>query len=129
MKDLVFAMELRGQASPVEGREGVLQAQTGGRGPNGETVTFTSEVVIGNETFTETGRIVYGERGSVQFDTVGAGYLGPSPLPETQWGVISWRITSGDGEFRGASGHITSNFTVGASGDVVDNHYVRMILP
>jgi hypothetical protein len=122
MKDLVFAMELRGQASPVEGREGVLQAQTGGRGPNGETVTFTSEVVIGNETFTETGRIVYGERGSVQFDTVG-------PLPETQWGVISWRITSGDGEFRGASGHITSNFTVGASGDVVDNHYVRMILP
>lgn len=129
MRDLVFAMELRGQAGPVEGREGVLQAQTGGRGPNGETVTFTSEVVISGETFTESGRIAYGDRGSVQFETVGAGQLGPSPLPEAQWGVISWRITSGDGEFRGASGYITSNFTVGAGGEVVDNQYVRMVLP
>lgn len=129
MRDLVFAVELRGQAAPVEGRKGVLQATTAGRGPMGETVTFTSEVVLSGETFTETGRIEYGGRGSVQFDTVGAGYLGPSPLPETQWGVISWRITSGDGEFQGASGYITSNFTVGASGDVVDNHYVRMVFP
>ncbi len=129
MSELVFAMELHGQAAPVEGREGVLQAQTVGRGPTGETVTFTSEVVIGGETFTETGRIEYGGRGSVQFDTVGAGYLGPSPMPEVQWGVINWRITSGDGEFQGAQGHITSNFTVGASGNVVDNHYVRMVLP
>ena len=74
-------------------------------------------------------RIEYGGRGSVQFDTVGAGYLGPSPMPEVQRGVINWRITSGDGEFQGAQGHITSNFTVGASGNVVDNHYVRMVLP
>ena len=129
MRDLVFAMELRGQAAPVEGREGVLQAHTAGRGPTGETVTFTSEVVLSGETFTETGRIDYGGRGAVQFDTVGAGYLGPSPLPETQWGVISWRITSGEGAFQGASGHITSNFTVSTSGAVVDNHYVRMVLP
>ncbi len=129
MKDLVFAMELRGQAAPVEGREGVLQARTAGRGPTGETVTFTSEVILRGETFTETGRIEYGNQGSVQFDTVGAGYLGPSPLPETQWGVISWRITAGDGQFQGVQGHITSNFTVSASGEVVDNHYVRMVLP
>lgn len=33
MRDVVFAMELRGQAGPVEGREGVLHATTGGRGP------------------------------------------------------------------------------------------------
>ena len=129
MRELVFAMELRGQAAPIENREGVLQAHTAGRGSGGETVTFTSEVVISGETFTETGRIAYDGRGSVQFDTVGAGYLGPSPLPETHWGAIIWRVTSGDGEFEGASGHITSNFTVSASGDVVDNHYVRMALP
>ena len=128
MKDVVFAMELRGQAAPVEGREGVLQARTGGRGPTGETVTFTSEVVLSGESFTETGRIEYGDRGAVQFDTVGTGYLGPSPLPDTQWGVISWRITTGDGQFQGVRGHITSNFTVSASGEVVDNHYVRMVL-
>jgi hypothetical protein len=129
MRDLVFAMELRGSAAPVAGREGVLHAHTAGRGPTGETVTFESEVVLKGETFSETGRIAYGTHGSVQFDTVGVGYLGPSPLPDTQWGVIAWRITAGDGEFQGASGYITSNFTVGANGGVVDNHYVRLILP
>lgn len=129
MREVVFATELRGQANPVEGRDGVLQATTGGRGPAGETVTFTSEVELRGESFTETGRIAYGTRGAVQFETIGEGYLAPSPMPDLQWGVIGWRITSGEGEFDGASGHITSNFTVSASGAVVDNHYVRMVLP
>jgi hypothetical protein len=129
MRDVVFAMELRGQAAPVEGRAGVLRAHTGGRGPLGETVRFTSEVVLSGETFQESGRIEYSGRGAVQFVTVGAGYLGPSPLPETQWGAVIWRLTGGDGEFQGASGYITSNFTVSAGGEVVDNHYVRMVLP
>jgi hypothetical protein len=129
MRDVVFAMELRGQAAPVEGREGVLRAHTGGRGPLGETVRFTSEVVLSGETFQESGRIEYSGRGAVQFVTVGAGYLGPSPLPETQWGAVIWRLTGGDSEFQGASGYITSNFTVSAGGEVVDNHYVRMVLP
>ena len=44
-------------------------------------------------------------------------------------GAISWRITAGEGEFVGAAGYITSNFTVAADGEVVDNHYVRMFLP
>jgi len=44
-------------------------------------------------------------------------------------GAVIWRITAGDGEFRGATGYITSNFTVSATGEVVDNHYVRMVLP
>jgi hypothetical protein len=129
MRDLVFAMELRGRAAPVEGREGTLRAQTAGRGPTGETVTFVSEVVLRGETFTETGSIDYGGRGKVRFDTVGVGYLNPSPLPETQWGAVIWRIQAGEGAFQDASGYITSNFTVSASGEVVDNHYVRMVLP
>ena len=79
--------------------------------------------------FTDTGRIEYGDRGAVQFDTVGAGYPGPSPRSETQWGVMSWRLTAGDGACQAVRGHITSNFTVSASGEVVDNHYVRMIFP
>ena len=106
-----------------------MRAQTAGRGSTGETVHFTSEVVLHGETFHETGRIEYVGRGAVQFETVGAGCLGPSPLPDTQWGAVIWRITGGDGAFQDASGYITSNFTVSASGDVVDNHYVRMVLP
>ena len=129
MKDLVFAMELRGRLAPVEGREETLRAQTSGRGPAGETVNFESEVVLRGENFNETGSIEYTGRGKVRFETVGVGHLSPSPLPETQWGAVIWRITQGEGEFRRASGYITSNFTVGADGNVVDNHYVRMVLP
>jgi hypothetical protein len=129
MKDLVFAMELRGRAAPVEGREGTLKAATSGRGPGGGTVNFESTVVLSGEGFNETGSIDYTGRGKVRFETVGAGHLGPSPLPQTQWGVVMWRITQGEGEFRGATGYITSNFTVDGDGNVVDNHYVRMVLP
>jgi len=42
MRDVVFAMELRGRAVPVEGRDNTLRARTGGRGPHGETVVFES---------------------------------------------------------------------------------------
>jgi hypothetical protein len=129
MRDAVFAMELRGRAAPVEGRANTLRARTGGRGPHGETVTFESQVVLSGETFNETGSIAYGGQGTVTFETVGTGYLGASPLPGLQWGAIIWRITTGDGAFAGATGYITSNFTVSAEGDVVDNHYVRMVLP
>jgi hypothetical protein len=52
------------------------------------------------------------------------------PLPETQWGAVIWRVTAGTGEFQGATGYITSNnFTVSGTGEVVDNHYVRLMLP
>ena len=129
MRDLVFAMELRGRAAPVEGRASTLRAQTAGRGPAGETVNFESEVVLQGDQFNERGSIEYVGRGKVTFETVGGGHLGASPLPGTQWGAVIWRITEGEGEFRGATGYITSNFTVTAQGEVVDNHYVRMILP
>jgi hypothetical protein len=55
MRDVVFAMELRGKAAPVEGRDNTLRARTGGRGPHGETVAFESRVVLSGETFNETG--------------------------------------------------------------------------
>lgn len=129
MKDLVFAMELRGSAAPVAGREGTLKAATSGRGPAGETVNFESEVVLRGQNFKESGSIEYTGRGVVRFETIGDGYLVSSPLAETQWGAVIWRITQGDGEFRGVTGLITSNFTVDAAGLVVDNHYVRMFLP
>lgn len=129
MRDVVFAMELRGRAAPVEGSDHTLRARTAGRGPQGETVAFESQVVLSGETFNETGSIDYSGRGTLTFETVGAGHLGPSPVTGLQWGAVIWRIKEGEGEFRGATGYITSNFTVSAEGDVVDNHYVRMFLP
>jgi hypothetical protein len=118
MAELVFAMELRGNAAPVEGREGTFRAQTTGRGPGGERVTFESEVVLGGEGFNETGSIDYSGRGKVRFQTKGVGYIEPSPVSDLQCGAVIWRITEGEGEFRGASGYITSNFTFSASGEL-----------
>ena len=63
MKDVVFAMELRGRAAPVEGRENTLGARTAGRGPHGETVAFESQVVLSGDTFNERGSIDYSEIG------------------------------------------------------------------
>jgi hypothetical protein len=82
MKELVFAMELHGHVTPVEGREGIMSAQTVGRGPQGETVRFTSQVVRQGETSTETGRIECLGRGAVEFDTIGTLHSSPCPLPK-----------------------------------------------
>jgi hypothetical protein len=106
-----------------------LRAKTAGRGPQGETVVFESRVALTGETFNETGSIDYSGRGKLTFETIGTGHLGPSPVTGLQWGAVIWRITKGEGEFGGATGYITSNFTVSAEGDVVDNHYVRMLIP
>ena len=118
MAELVFAMELRGNAAPVEGREGIFRAQATGRGPGGERVTFESDVVLEGESFKETGSIDYSGRGTVRFQTKGFGYVEPSPVSDLQCGAVIWRITEGEGEFRGASGYITSNFTFSASGEL-----------
>ena len=66
-----------------------------------------------------------GKRGDghrLQFSTVGEGYLGPSAHPGVQHGTVMWRVEGGTGQFDGAQGLITSNFTVGAEGEVVDHH-------
>jgi hypothetical protein len=101
MAELVFAMELKGNAAPVEGKEGIFRAQATGRGPGGERVTFESEVVLEGEGFNETGSIDYSGRGKVRFQTRGVGYMEPSPMSDLQWGGVIWNITRGEGEFQG----------------------------
>ena len=81
---------------------------------------------MSEEGFKETGTIEYAGRGKVNFETVGFGTLGPSPVAGLQCGAVVWRVTGGEGEFQGASGHITSNFCVNADGEAVDNNYSRI---
>jgi hypothetical protein len=129
MAEIVFSMELRGSAAPVEGRENVFHAQTSGTGPGGQSVAFESEVVLGDEGFVESGTINYAGRGGLTFDTVGIGHMRPSAVTGLTHGSIIWNIVSGDGEFEGATGLVTSNFTLSEQGQVVDNHYVRAFTP
>jgi hypothetical protein len=66
-------------------------------------VVFESHVVLSGETFNETGSIDYRGRGTVTFETVGVGHLGPSPVAGLQWGAVIWRIIAGAGEFVGST--------------------------
>jgi hypothetical protein len=78
--------------------------------------------------FIESGRISYSKAAGVTFKTAGQGVLGGSVVDGLQRGAVIWEVTEGRGQFAGATGLTTSNFTVGAKGEVVDNHYVRLFL-
>lgn len=148
MKELVFALEFKGSAAPVPGSDKKLQAKTSAgsqtlrsvlkadgilvsvESAGGGSATFESEVeIVGDGIFVESGSIRYGDAGKVSFKTVGRGTLGPSPLPGIQWGAVMWEVTNGEGRLAGAQGLITSNFTVGAQGEVVDDQFARLFVP
>jgi hypothetical protein len=129
MAELVFATEMRGNLAPVTGKDNTFTFNASGKGPKGEPATTRSEVVMSAEGFKETGSIEFGGRSKVNFETVGFGHLEPSPVPDMQCGAVVWRITGGEGEFQGARGYITSNFTASATGEVVDNNYLRIYTP
>jgi hypothetical protein len=148
MRELVFALEFRGTAGPVPGSEHRMRAKTsassqtlrsvikadgieaGVVGAAGDTATFESEVeVVGEGMFVESGTIRYGTGGAVHFKTVGRGILGPAPASGLQRGAVVWEVTGGEGKLRGAQGLITSNFTVGTAGEVVDDQFARLYLP
>ena len=103
-------------------REGVstsLQPAAGGN------ATFESEVTVtGENSFMESGTIRFGEGNHrLRFSTVGQGYLGPSAEPKLRHGSVIWRVEGGEGQFGGASGLITSNFTISEEGEVIDRHF------
>jgi hypothetical protein len=143
MRQLIYAMQFVGQAAPVTGSAGVMRAATtatsctltttaGPAGVSGkltdapgETAQFESEVTITGETsFREAGSIRFGQGiHRLTFTTVGQGYLSDSPEAGLKHGTVTWRIDHGEGQFAGASGLITSNFTIDDKGKVVDNHF------
>jgi len=148
VRELVFALEFRGRGGPVPGSTTKRQARTTAPsqtwravlGPDG--VSAAVEPVAGESavlesrverspdgSFVEDGTITYGRAGSISFDTVGRGHVGPAPDGRGSHGVVMWRITGGDGRFAGARGLITSNFTVTPDGQVTDDHFTRLYLP
>ena len=148
MKELVFALEFKGSAAPVPGSDKRLHAKTSAtsqtlrsilkadgiqasvESAGGGSASFESEVeIVGEGMFVESGSIRYGEAGNVSFRTVGRGILGPSPLDGVQRGSVMWEVTGGEGRLAGAQGLITSNFTVGSRGEVVDDQFARLFVP
>ncbi len=148
MNKLIYAMQFVGQAAPVEGSPGVMRASTKAKsctistavGPEGVAGTiapspggeadFESQVTItGENSFLEKGLIRFGSGNNLlRFTTVGQGFLDASPEPNLQHGSVMWKIESGEGQFAGASGLITSNFTISGGGEVIDNHFGLIFL-
>jgi hypothetical protein len=147
MRQLVFALQFRGSAGAVAGSDGKrLWARTAASSqtlrttldgaairasvePGPGSASFESEVeMLDGGTFRESGTIIYGGAGHVRFRTVGRGVLGASGIDGLQRGAVIWEIEGGDGEFAGASGLITSNFSVDAAGEVVDSQFAQLFL-
>ena len=147
-REIVFALEFKGRGGPVAGAPSRRQARTTAPSQTLRTVLTASGITPSVEalpgesavlestverfpdgTFVEDGTITYGRAGSISFDTVGRGHVGPAAGGVGSHGVVMWRITGGDGRFAGAQGLITSNFTVSPDGLVTDDHFTRLYLP
>ena len=147
-RELVFTLEFRGRGENLPGSTTKRRARTSApsqtlstlMGPEGvfgavepvggERATLEARVErFGDGTFAEEGEITYGSAGKVMFTTQGRGRVTPAPTPGAVYGAVVWAVTGGEGRFAGARGLITSNFAVSASGDVVDHHVARLLLP
>jgi hypothetical protein len=141
MKQIIYAMQFKGKAGPgpaanvmkastsassttmtteigAEGVHGSIKPAPGGR------AEFESEVTLTGETsFLEKGSIRFGDGNRLQFSTVEHGYLGDSADAKLKSGAVMWRVDGGEGQFAGATGFITSNFTLSDVGDVTDNQF------
>ena len=141
MKQIIYAMQFKGKAGP-SASPNVMKASTSAPSTTLTTVIdadgvqgkiepapgakaeFESDVTLTGETsFLEKGTIRFGERNRLQFSTVEHGYLGDSADPKLKAGAVMWRVDGGEGQFAGASGYITSNFTLSDAGEVTDNQF------
>lgn len=148
MRELVFALEFHGRGDAVPGSSTLRRARTVASSQAFRTALIADEIHAGVEpiagesavlesrverfpdgTFVEDGTITYGRAGRLAFVTVGRGHVGPSPQPGRVHGTVMWRVTGGEGRLAGAQGLITSNFTVAADGEVIDDHFTRLFLP
>ena len=107
--------------STVVSPSGVREKASATRG--GAKAYFESDVTMtGEDTFLEKGRIKFGKSGKhgFSFATVGAGSFKAGPDSGGMHGGVTWRITRGFGQFKGAKGYVTSNFSVDGEGRLVD---------
>lgn len=111
-----------------DGLQSTLERAAGSQATFESDVTFiggfeSSEVTSAGEAgLRETGTITFGEGAHrLYFSTIGQGYIGPSTEPNLRHGTVMWQVDGGEGQFAGARGLITSNFTVSDAGEVTDH--------
>jgi hypothetical protein len=142
MKQVIYAMQFKGKAAPgaspnvmkaaTSASSNTLTTVIGADGVHGKfeptargKAEFESEVTLtGATSFLEKGTIRFGGGNNrLHFSTVEHGYLGDSADAKLKSGAVMWRVDGGEGQFAGATGYITSNFTLSDAGEVTDNHF------
>ncbi|MHB8575366.1 MAG: hypothetical protein ACYDCQ_08545 [Dehalococcoidia bacterium] len=148
MAQLLYALQFTGTATPVSDSPLVMKAATSAPSATitttvsasgvqgavepvaGESAQFESRVTMtGDATFEEHGSISFGAGNRLHFSTRGEGYLGPSAREGLSTGAVLWKVESGEGQLAGVSGYITSNFSVSATGAVVDHQLGVLFIP
>jgi len=144
MKKVVFALQFKGTVVP--GADGKLQAKTSASSQAikttldasgiqatvesvaGDGANFESVAEISSDgSFVESGTITYGKAGKVTFKTLGRG-MGASAIDGLNRGAVVWEVTGGDGKLAGATGLITSTFTVDGAGQIADNQFAVLFV-
>ena len=142
MKQVMYCLQFVGTGTPKDGDVTVLAVRstaasasmrtaigaagvTGGiDAADGGKAEFESIVAMNADgSFDENGSIRFGSAGSLRFSTVGRGTVSPSPQAGVNAGAVIWKIESGEGQFDGATGFITSNFQFNEAGEVTDNQF------
>lgn len=142
MQEIIYAMEFTGGGTTPNSPDGIIhmtchaapctittaigsggvrgRLQPGGSG----RAEFKSTVKLKPEgAFDEEGTIEFGEGHKLRFTTIREGYIAPSAQPGTMHGAVIWKVEGGEGEFEGATGLITSNFTIDPKGQVADRQF------
>jgi hypothetical protein len=150
MRQVIYTMHFRGQASRSGDNASVLRTTSSGTSctlntvvrPNGVETTLhpaagdlaflESEVTLTPpDTFTGKGSLSFGEESehALNFSAIGAGHLIPSAQPGLKAGAASWRIDGGKGQFASATGFISTTFTLTDDGDLSEYHCGMIFLP
>jgi hypothetical protein len=99
---------------------------------DGELAFIESELrMTGTDAFQETGEISFGDEGKhvLRFSTLGQGHISVDLQPGVMAGTACWKVEGGEGQFNGAGGFITSNFTINESGERSDFHCGLIFVP
>ena len=139
MRQLVYVMHFRGQASPSADNDKVLRITSSGTSSTMETtvgaqgVDMVHHAAPGDLAFLEaeihmttpdslngSGVLTFGDEGEheLKLDSMHYGHLRRTSLSGLMAGSVSWQVSGSKGRFAGASGVITSTFTLSDAGEL-----------
>ncbi len=149
MHQLLYCMRFKGRATAQSEQPSTLVVDTAGDSctittaidqagmrcalqpiTGGHAYFHSRAVMTGPDAFREEGFISFGDEiHTLRFASVGDGHLAAErPGSALRNGAVTWRVEGGEGQFAGARGLITSNFTVNGE-DVTDYQIGVISLP